>query len=70
MELWVNELWLLATAIVFTFVGKYFGKYESVTLTEAVIDSLIEQGYLKTTGTGKDMQIIKHTEWSNDQTTD
>jgi hypothetical protein len=31
------------------------------------IDSLIEQGYLKTSGTGKNLEIIKHEDWCNDQ---
>ncbi len=29
----------------------------------ATIDSLIEDGYLKTRGTGANMVILKHTEW-------
>lgn len=64
MELWVNELWLLFTAAIFTAVGYYWGIKSSVlNISEAVIDSLIEQEFLKVSGTGKDMVIIKHTEW-------
>jgi hypothetical protein len=49
MELWVNELWLLATAVVFTVYGWYTGTKHTVEkVSEAVIDSLIEQQYLKT----------------------
>lgn len=69
MELWVNELWLLGTAIIFTVVGMSFGRYKAMELTEAVIDSLIEQKYLKTRGTGKNLEILKYTEWCCDQTT-
>ena len=64
MELWVNELWLLGTALVFTAYGWYIGtKHTVLKVSETVIDSLIEQQYLKTRGTGEDMVILKHTEW-------
>ena len=64
MELWVNELWLLVTAVIFTAYGWWMGvKSNVVNISEAVIDSLIEQQYLKTRGVGRDMEILKHTEW-------
>jgi hypothetical protein len=64
MELWVNEIWLLVTAVVFTAVGWYWGLKSSVlNVSEAVIDSLIEQKYLKTRGYGENMEILKYTEW-------
>ena len=64
MELWINEIWLLGTAIVFTGYGWWMGvKSNVVNISEAVIDSLIEQKYLKTRGFGKDMEILKYTEW-------
>ena len=67
MELWVNELWLLFTAVIFTAYGWYIGVKSNVTnISEAVIDSLIEQQYLKTRGTGEDLEILKHTEWQDD----
>ena len=69
MELWVNELWLLGTAIVFTWLGFKFSKTSVEDTTELVIDSLIDQGYIKTIGTGKHMEIIKWRDWCNDQTT-
>jgi hypothetical protein len=31
----------------------------------ATIDTLIEDGYLKTRGTGNNLVILKHTEWCN-----
>ena len=66
--MWVNELWLTGTAILFTVVGIYFGRHNSINqLTEAVIDSLIDQGYLKTSGTGKNVDIIKWRDWCDDQ---
>ena len=69
MELCVNEFWLFVTAVIFTIVGYYWGLKASVTnISEAVIDSLIEQEFLKVRGTGKDMVILKHTEWCDDQT--
>ena len=67
MELWVNELWLLGTAIVFTAVGIYISKWRAVQFTETVIDSLIDQGFIKTKGTGDNMEILKWREWCDDQ---
>jgi hypothetical protein len=64
MELWVNELWLLLTAVIFTAYGYWLGLKSSVaSVSEAVIDSLIEQKFLKTRGVGRDMEILKYTEW-------
>ena len=64
MELYINELWLLGTAVVFTAVGWYWGvKHNIKSVSEAVIDTLIEQEYLKTRGHGDNMEILKHTEW-------
>jgi len=55
--------WLLGTAIVFTFVGRRLAVKDSVTnIVENTIDSLIAQGYIKTSGEGKDMQILKYWE--------
>jgi len=69
MELWVNEFWLLLTAVIFTALGWYFGIKSQVNDTiENVIDSLVEQGFLKTTGTGNNMEIIPWEEWCDDQT--
>jgi len=67
MELWVNELWLLGTAIVFTVVGNFISRWRAVNHTEVVIDSLIDQGFLKTKGSGDSMEILKWREWCNDQ---
>ena len=48
MEMWMNEIWLLVTAITFTAVGWSMGtKSEQVYIIESTIDSLIEDGYLK-----------------------
>ena len=59
-----TTLWLLGTAVLFTFVGRYMSFKDHVhDITAACIDSLIEDGYLKTRGVGRDMEIIKHTEW-------
>jgi hypothetical protein len=47
MEMWMNEIWLLVTAITFTAVGWSMGtKSEQVYIIESTIDSLIEDGYL------------------------
>jgi len=67
MELWVNELWLLFTAVIFTAYGWYMGVKNKVEkVSEAVIDTLIDKQYLKTRGTGENMEILKHTEWRDD----
>ena len=64
MELWINELWLLVTAVIFTGYGWWLGvKSNVINISEAVIDSLIEQKYLKTRGHGENMEILKYTEW-------
>lgn len=61
-------LWLFGTAVLFTVVGGYMGARTKVeNIIAATIDSLIEEGYLKTRGTGKDMEILKWREW-NDKT--
>ena len=68
MELWVNELWLLGTAVVFTYVGFQFGRIRSTVIIEAMVDGLIRDGFLKTEGSGDNMQIIKWQDWcKNDQ---
>ena len=53
-------------------VGTAFGWYMGFTghvknVSEAIIDSLIEQKYLKTRGYGDNMEILKHTEWSENE---
>jgi hypothetical protein len=69
MELWINELWLLFTAVIFTVVGYWWGfKTNAINISEAVIDSLIEQKFLKTRGHGDNMEVIPWTEWCDDQT--
>ena len=46
-----TEIWLLMTAILFTFLGMYFGrnnnKEDISNLVEKVIDDLVRQGYIK-----------------------
>lgn len=67
MELWVNELWLLITAVIFTALGWYWGIKNNVrNISEAVIDSLIAEQYLKTRGHGDNMEILKWTEWEKE----
>jgi hypothetical protein len=65
-ELFSNPVtwWLFGTAVVFTLVGRYLFFRDHVhTVTAAVIDSLIKDGYLKTRGVGRNQEILKHTEW-------
>lgn len=51
------------TAIVFTGLGWFWGvQFSKIRMIEITIDSLIQQGYLKTRGVGKDKEIVKHDE--------
>lgn len=55
--------WLFATAVIFTVVGYSMGRQSVKSLVElaigATIDNLIREGYLKTRGDGKNMEILK-----------
>ena len=53
-------LWLLGTAVVFTFVGRWmFWKDNLEDIVDSTIDSLIEQGYIKMEGD----DIVKWQDW-------
>ena len=57
------EIFLLITAILFTGVGYYIGHQRAIAnIAEAVIDSLIEDGYIRTRGQGADLTLLKHWE--------
>jgi len=59
--------WLFFAYAVGTAFGWYMGfKGQVKNVSEAVIDSLIEQKYLKTRGHDDNMEILKHTEWQDD----
>lgn len=59
--------WLLGTAVIFTFVGRYTAYKDALQdVVAATIDSLIEDGYIKTKGEGEDMEILKHWEHNNE----
>lgn len=58
------EIWLLVTALVFTAVGWFMAKRTHMSRAiEGTIESLIEQGYLKTQGSGDDMVFIRWQDW-------
>jgi len=64
-----NEMtyWLLGTAVIFTFVGRFTAYRDALQdVVAATIDSLIEDGYIKTKGEGEDMEILKHWEHNNE----
>lgn len=66
LDMFTNPMvwWLFGTAVLFTFVGRWMSFRDIVgQVTEATIDSLINDGYLKTRGVGRNMEILKHTEW-------
>lgn len=63
----ITYIFIFITAVVFTFVGYGMGKanatLEIVNIAIATtIDSLIKEGYLKTRGSGKDIEIVKLTD--------
>jgi|SaaInl5LU_22_DNA_1037371.scaffolds.fasta_scaffold51619_2 hypothetical protein len=65
VSIFYNEMtyWLFGTAIVFTLVGRRLAIKDDVeTIVGNTIDSLIAQGYIKTDGQGKDMEILKYWE--------
>jgi hypothetical protein len=63
MEMYI---WLFGTAVIFTVVGMYMGsRTKTENIIASTIDSLILEGYLKTRGVGKDMEILKWREWDN-----
>ena len=68
MELFTSNIaWLFFAYAVGTAFGWYMGfKGQVKNVSEAVIDRLIEQKYLKTRGYGDNMEILKHTEWQDD----
>lgn len=62
--------WLFFAYAIGTAFGLWQGfKTNSGRISEMVIDSLIEQGFLKTRGIGRDMEIIPWQEWCDDQNT-
>ena len=57
---------LLGTAVVFTYVGRlmtFRSHLEDV--IAATIESLIEDGYIRTKGEGEKLELLKH--WEYDQ---
>jgi len=61
--MWVNEMWLLVTALIFTAYGWWMGvKNNSSHITALVIDSLIDEGYLRTRKNGDEIEILKWNE--------
>lgn len=68
MLLTAQTAMIFITAVVFTVVGWFMATTHNVKNTiEATIDSLIKAGYLKTRGTGEDIEILKWREWNNDK---
>jgi hypothetical protein len=62
----LEHLVLLLTAVVFTGYGYWISRpTHTQDIVEAAIDSLIEDGYLKTEGTGANMKILTWREWCN-----
>ena len=59
---------LLMTLMFSLAAGLYFGFKLSVrNLSERIVDSLIEQKVIMTKGHGDNMEIVKYTEWCDDQ---
>jgi len=69
LDMIMNEmtLWLFGTAVIFTFVGRYTAYRDAIAdVVSATIDSLIEDGYIKTKGEGESLELLKHWEHSNE----
>ena len=64
-QIFTNEMtyWLLGTAIVFTYVGRWMAyKDHLMDIVESTIDRLVEDGYIKTKGEGEKLELLKHWE--------
>lgn len=54
---------VFVTAIIFTFIGHRMSvKYLSRQMTIKIVDTLIQDGYLKVSGEGDDQIILRHDE--------
>jgi len=68
-EIFSNEItyWLFGTAIIFTFVGRFMAFHSKLEdVIAATIDSLIDEGYIKTKGEGKTLELVKHRDWEKE----
>jgi len=61
----IEYIFIFATAVLFTLLGYSWGRNAIKVSVEHVIDSLINDGYIKTSGTGPDMEILKWKEWED-----
>lgn len=58
--------WLLGTAVMFTYVGRVMSfRNHLEDVISATIESLIEEGYIRTKGEGEKLELLKH--WEYDQ---
>lgn len=58
--------WLLGTAIVFTYVGRFMTLRKDLEdVIEATIETLINDGYIRTKGEGEKLQLLKHWEYND-----
>lgn len=56
-------IWLFLAYCGGTFIGHYVGKTQNLEdFVELVIDKLILDGYIKTKGSGENLEILKHWE--------
>ena len=69
LDILYNEMtyWLLFTAVVFTYVGKFmaFRSHLQDVIT-ATIESLIDDGYIHTKGEGDKLELLKHWEYKDE----
>lgn len=64
-----NEMtyWLLFTAVVFTYVGRLMSfRSHLEDVIAATIESLIEDGYIRTKGEGEKLELLKHWEYKDE----
>ena len=61
----VEHVFVAFAYVVGTLFGRYTARKDNVNeIVESTIDSLINDGYLKTRGHGSDMEILKWREWN------
>ena len=59
----ITELFLFVKAVMFTGLGYWVGRQKSIEgVAESMIDKLIDDGYLKTKGSGDELELLKYWE--------
>lgn len=60
MHEFINEIWFLVTAVIFTCLGFWWGfNYAVKSVSINIIDILVAEGYLRTKGHGENREILR-----------